>query len=69
MNSSCSAGTMGTTGWNRQLSQALELGCFDVGAVRLLLGASNHGAQKTYEQVEIGALSCYDRPQPQIERV
>jgi len=37
-----------------------------VGAVRLLLGASNSVEQKTYEQVEIGALSLYDRPQPRM---
>jgi len=34
--------------------------------VRLLLGASNSGKQKTDEQVEIGALSLYDRPQPRM---
>jgi transposase len=48
------------------VEQALQLGCYDVGAVRLLLGASNNGEQKTYEQVEIGALSLYDRPQPRM---
>jgi hypothetical protein len=48
------------------VEQALQLGCYDVGAVRLLLGASNSVEQKTYEQVEIGALSLYDRPQPRM---
>jgi hypothetical protein len=46
------------------VDQALQLGCYDAGAVRLLLGASNNGEQKSFEQVEIGALSLYDRPQP-----
>jgi len=47
------------------VSLAVELGCFDVGAVRLLL----HGDRqppKPCEPVDIGALSYYDRPQPQV---
>jgi len=46
------------------VSQALDLGCFDVGAVRLLLHSES---PKTQESLEIGALSCYDRPQPRLD--
>lgn len=47
----------------RAVSQALELGCSDVGAVRLLL-PNRAEKRKPLEVVEIGALSSYDRPQP-----
>ncbi len=47
------------------VSQALDLCCFDVGAVRLLLHADLE-SRKSPEPVEIGALSCYDRPQPHL---
>ena len=47
------------------VDQALQLGCFDVGAVRLLLHADRE-SQECPEPVEIGALSCYDRPQPDL---
>ncbi|MGO9374905.1 MAG: IS21 family transposase [Syntrophobacteraceae bacterium] len=49
----------------KAVSQALDLGCFDVGAVRLLLHADPESG-KSPEPVEIGALSCYDRPQPKV---
>ncbi|MGV8075042.1 MAG: IS21 family transposase [Syntrophobacteraceae bacterium] len=45
--------------------QALDLGCFDVGAVRLLLQSDREPA-KSPEPVEIGALISYDRPQPRV---
>jgi len=47
------------------VSQALDIGCFDVGAVRLLIHADRE-SRKSPEPVEIGALSCYDRPQPHL---
>ena len=47
------------------VSQALDMGCFDVGAVRLLLHADRE-SPKSPEPVEIGVLSCYDRPQPDL---
>lgn len=47
------------------VSQVLELGCFDVGAVRLLLHTDRESPRSS-EPVEIGALSCYDRPKPQV---
>jgi transposase len=47
------------------VSEALNLGCFDVSAVGLLLRTDLESA-KPAEPVEIGALSCYDRPQPQV---
>ena len=42
----------------------MDLGCFDVGAVRLLLHTES---PKSQEPLEIGALSCYDRPQPHLD--
>lgn len=48
------------------VNQALELGCSDVGAVRLLLQVESCGAPKVAEAVEIGALSCFDRPLPKV---
>jgi hypothetical protein len=45
------------------IEKALELSCFDVDAVRLLLDAEDLGRREA-EPVEIGALRCYDRPQP-----
>jgi len=46
------------------VTQALEIGCSDVGAVRLLLHTQSCGPRREPEPVEIGALSCFDRPQP-----
>ena len=46
------------------IEKALELSCFDVEAVRLLLTASRAGKREAREAVEIGALQVYDRPQP-----
>jgi hypothetical protein len=45
------------------IEKALEMSCFDVDAVRLLLDAERLGRREA-EAVEIGALRCYDRPQP-----
>ena len=45
------------------IEKALDLGCFDGNAVRLLLDAKRLG-KRTSEPVEIGTLCCYDRPQP-----
>lgn len=47
------------------VEQALDLGCFDVGAVRLLVRPGPD--PKACEPVDIGSLSRYDRPQPQIQ--
>lgn len=49
----------------RAVGQALDLGCFDVNAVRLLLHPGCESAVCP-EAVEIGALSCYDRPKPHL---
>ena len=46
------------------LEKALELSCFDVEAVRLLLSAERTGKREPCEAVEVGALQVYDRPQP-----
>jgi hypothetical protein len=46
------------------LEKALDLSCFDVEAVRLLLTAEQIGKREACEAVEIGALQAYDRPQP-----
>jgi hypothetical protein len=45
------------------IEKALDMSCFDVDAVRLLLDAEGLG-RRAAEPVEIGALRCYDRPQP-----
>jgi hypothetical protein len=45
------------------LEKALDLSCFDVEAVRLLLTAEGSGKREPGEAVEIGALRAYDRPQ------
>jgi len=58
-------------GWGElegAVNQALRLGCFDVGAVRLLVrNTSGSGSAKAGELVEIGALSRHDRPQPRMK--
>lgn len=46
------------------LEKALNLSCFDVEALRLLLTAERSGKREPSETVEIGALRSYDRPQP-----
>jgi transposase len=46
------------------VSKALDIGCFDIGAVRLLLHTES---PKTQGPLEVGALSCYDRPQPRLD--
>lgn len=46
------------------LEKALDLGCFDVEALRLLLTTERTGKREPCEAVEIGALRTYDRPQP-----
>jgi hypothetical protein len=46
------------------IEKALDLGCFDVEAVRLLLDAERNGKREPAEAVEVGALRVYDRPQP-----
>ena len=46
------------------LEKALDLSCFDVDAVRLLLTTDQAGKREAGEAVEIGALIAYDRPQP-----
>lgn len=51
----------------KAVNQALDTGCFDVGVVRLLLHAGSDSV-KPPEPVEIGALSCYDRPQPHLDQ-
>jgi transposase len=46
------------------IEKALDLGCSDVSALRLLLDAERVGKRAPCEAVEIGALRVYDRPQP-----
>ena len=46
------------------IKKALEMSCFDVEAVRLLLEAEQNGKREPREAVEVGALRVYDRPQP-----
>jgi transposase len=46
------------------LEKALDLSCYDVEALRLLLTTERTGKREACEAVEIGALRTYDRPQP-----
>ena len=46
------------------LEKALDLSCFDVEAVRLLLAAQQTEKRPCGEAIEIGALRADDRPQP-----
>jgi len=46
------------------IEKALDMNCFDVEALRLLLDAERNRKREPYEAVEIGALRVYDRPQP-----
>jgi transposase len=46
------------------IEKALDLSCFDVEAVHLLLDAERNGKREPQEAVEVGALRVYDRPQP-----
>jgi hypothetical protein len=46
------------------IEKALDMGCFDVEAVRLLLDAERNRKREPRETVEVGALRIYDRPQP-----
>lgn len=49
------------------LEETLDLSCFDVEALRLLLTAERSEKREPGEAVEIGALRSYDRPQPTIK--
>ena len=49
------------------LEKALNLNCFDVEALRLLLTAEASGKRSPGEAVDIGALRSYDRAQPTTE--
>jgi hypothetical protein len=46
------------------IEKALDMNCFDVEAVRLLLNAERNRKREPHEAVEVGALRVYDRPQP-----
>jgi transposase len=48
------------------VESALNVGCFDVNAVRLLLNAARSEQRKAADPVEIGPLSRYDRPPPTL---
>lgn len=52
----------------RAVEEALEMGCFDVGGVRLLLESANVEARAPAEALEIGRLCAYDRPQPNLSK-
>lgn len=49
------------------VEQALESGCTDVSAVRLLITSATLESPRTAEVVEIGALRNYDRPLPSVQ--
>src|SRR6202790_2924268 len=46
------------------IEKALDMGCFDVEAWRLLLDAERNRKREPQETVDVGALGRYDRPQP-----
>jgi transposase len=46
------------------IEKTLEMGCWDVSAVLLMLNASQTKQRRSAEPVDIGDLSRYDRPQP-----
>ena len=46
------------------IEKALDMNCFDVEAVRLLLDAERNRKREPREAIEVGALRVYDRPQP-----
>ena len=48
------------------VEKALEMGCLDVDAVRLLVESANLEPRRTGEVVELGGLASYDRPQPKL---
>lgn len=48
------------------IEEALQMGCFDVSAVRLLLESVPREAQRVAGAMEIGHLRGYDRPQPNL---
>lgn len=49
------------------VDQALEMGCSDVGAIRLLLDDAGMERRRPAEALEIGALSRYERPWPKTD--
>lgn len=49
------------------VDQALEMGCSDVGAVRLLIDDAGMEWRRPAEALEIGALSRYERPLPKTD--
>ena len=51
----------------RAVEEALDLGCWNVGAIRYLLNIDNLEPRPTAKPVDIGMLSRYDRPQPSLE--
>ena len=51
---------------HQALVQALECGCSDVGAVRLLLKEHSTPPRRSAQVIEIGALRRYERPLPTL---
>lgn len=57
-------------GWSKleaAVSHAVELSCFDGSALQLLLEADAHEVPANNYLLEIGMLTRYDRPQPQMD--
>ena len=51
----------------RAVEEALELGCPNVGSIRYLLNGTNLEQQPAAAAMDIGVLSRYDRPQPDLK--
>ena len=53
-----------TRGCRQAIEKALEMSCFDVEAVRLLLDAERNGKRSRARRSRSGLCAVYDRPQP-----
>jgi len=48
------------------VNEAVELGCSDVAAIRYLLDEQRREPRASRESIDIGRLTCYERPQPSV---
>jgi hypothetical protein len=53
----------------RTVEEALELGCPNVGSIRYPLNGTNLEQRPAASAMDIGVLSRYDRPQPDLRKV
>jgi hypothetical protein len=48
------------------VNEAIKLGCSDVAAIRYLLEEERRKPRERREAIDIGRLTCYERPQPSV---